>query len=85
MSAESVRDHVRRELLAAMRWIADQESASDEVRRAMRSRLIRLAIDPTDPEYNRRRAERTDMFVNIDLALLKIKADEAAGNGPSDY
>ena len=33
VSAESVRDHVRRELLAAMRWIADQESASDEVRR----------------------------------------------------
>jgi len=62
-----------------------QVAASDEVRRAMRSRLIRLAIDPTDPEYNRRRAERTDMFVNIDLALLKIKADEAAGNGPSDY
>ena len=62
-----------------------QVAASDEVRRAMRSRLIRLAIDPTDPEYNRRRAERTDMFVNVDLALLKIKADEAAGNGPSDY
>lgn len=30
------------------------------------------------------RPERTDMFVNIDLALLNIKADETTGNGPCD-
>ena len=43
------------------------------------------AIVALDPEYQRSRAERTEMFVLVDLALLQLKADEAAGNGPSEY
>ena len=62
-----------------------QTAASDEVRRALCIRLLRQAIDPTDPDYRRLRAERTEMFVHVDLALLKIRADEAAGIGQSDY
>ena len=62
-----------------------QSAASDEVRRAMHVRLLSLAIDPTDPDYRRLRAERTEMFVHVDLALLRIRADEAAGIGQSDY
>lgn len=97
ISQLKLRRRVHRRMATALIEVADdddrvaeivrdaQVAASDEVRRAMRSRLIKLAIDPADPEYGRRKAERTDMFVNIDLALLKIKADEAAGNGPSDY
>ena len=62
-----------------------QKAASDELQDAMHTRLMRLSIDPLDPEYQRRRAERTEMFVLVDLALLRLKADEAAGQGLSDY
>jgi hypothetical protein len=62
-----------------------QKSASDEVRDAVRARLLRLSIDPRDADYQLHRAERTEMFLLVDLALLKLKADEASGNGPSDY
>jgi hypothetical protein len=62
-----------------------QKAASAEVQDAMRARLLRLSIDPLDPEYQRDRAERTEMFVLVDLAMLRLKADEAAGNGPSEY
>ncbi|TFC47902.1 MULTISPECIES: hypothetical protein [Cryobacterium] len=62
-----------------------QHAASDELQDAMHTRLMRLSIDALDPEYQLRRAERTEMFVLVDLALLKLKADEAAGQGLSDY
>jgi hypothetical protein len=62
-----------------------QNAASDEIQDAMHTRLMRLSIDATDPEYQRRRADRTEMFVQIDLALLKLRADEAAGQGPGEY
>ena len=62
-----------------------QKAASNELQDAMHTRLMRLSIDPRDPEYQRRRAERTEMFLLVDLALLKLKADEAAGQGPGGY
>ncbi|TFC07006.1 hypothetical protein E3O42_01100 [Cryobacterium adonitolivorans] len=62
-----------------------QKAASNELQDAMHTRLMRLSIDALDPEYQLRRAERTEMFVLVDLALLKLKADEAAGQGPGDY
>ena len=92
-----LRRTVHRRLAAALAAVAEddeqltaivreaQTAASDEVRRALRVRLLTLAIDPTDPDYRRLRAERTEMFVHVDLALLKIRADEAAGIGQSDY
>jgi hypothetical protein len=62
-----------------------QSAASDEIQDAVHTRLMRLSIDPLDPEYLRHRAERTEMLLLVDLALLKVKADEAAGVGPSEY
>lgn len=62
-----------------------QHAASDELQDAMHTRLMRLSIDALDTEYQLRRAERTEMFVLVDLALLQLKADEAAGQGLSDY
>ena len=68
------------------RIVGDAQSlASNEMQDAMHTRLMRLSIDPHDPEYLRQRDERTEMFLLVDLALLQLKADEAAGNGPSDY
>jgi hypothetical protein len=62
-----------------------QRAASAEVQDAMRARLLRMSIDPHDPEYQAHRAERTEMFLLVDLALLKLKAEEAAGNTPAEY
>jgi hypothetical protein len=62
-----------------------QTAASTEIQDAMQTRLKRLSIDPQDPEYLRHRAERTEIFLAVDLALLKLKADEAAGATPNDY
>jgi hypothetical protein len=85
-----LRRRIHRRLATALSTAADdddrvheivrdaQVAASDEVRRALRIRLIKLAIDPRDPDYQSRKAERTEMFVAIDLALLRIRADEAA-------
>ena len=92
-----LRRRVHKRLAAALTAVADDEEhvsrivrdaqnlASDEIQDAMHTRLMRLSIDPRDPDYQRHRAERTEMFLLVDLALLKLRADEAAGNGPSDY
>jgi len=92
-----LRRRVHKRLAAALLEAADddervavlvseaQRAASDEIRDAMHTRLLRLSIDPADPEYQSHRAERTEMFVLVDLALLKLKADEAAGQSPADY
>ena len=92
-----LRRRVHKLLAAALVAVADdgeqlarlvrdaQKAASDELQDAMHTRLMRLSIDPRDPEYQRRRAERTEMFLLVDLALLKLKADEAAGQGPGGY
>ncbi|WEO78830.1 hypothetical protein BJQ94_07305 [Cryobacterium sp. SO2] len=92
-----LRKRVHKRLAVALIAVADDEehvtrlvrdaqtAASEELQDAMHTRLMRLSLDPLDPEYQRSRAERTEMFVLVDLALLQLKADEAAGNGPSEY
>ena len=92
-----LRKRVHRRLAKALTVVADDEehvarlvrdsqnAASDEIQDAVHTRLMRLSIDPLDPEYLRHRAERTEMLLLVDLALLKVKADEAAGVGPSEY
>lgn len=92
-----LRKRVHKRLAAALIAVAEDEdhvgrlvrdsqnAASEEIQDAMRARLMRLSIDPLDPEYQRHRAERTEMFLLVDLALLKLKADEAAGDGPAEY
>lgn len=62
-----------------------QRAASDEVSDAVSSRLITLNIDRRDPDYEERRAARTEVFLHIDLALLKLKHDAAIGADVSDY
>ena len=62
-----------------------QRAASDEVSDAVSSRLIRLNIDGHDPDYEARRAARTEVFLHIDLALLKLKHDAANDPSASDY
>jgi hypothetical protein len=92
-----LRSRVHKRLAAALVAVADdedrvvqivreaQKAASAEVQDAMRARLLRMSIDPHDPEYQAHRAERTEIFLLVDLALLKLTADEAAGNGPAEY
>jgi hypothetical protein len=92
-----LRKRVHRRLATALTEVAEdedhlarlvrdsQKAASDEIQDAMHTRLMRLSIDPLDPEYLRHRAERTEMFLAIDLALLTLKADEAAGSTPNEY
>jgi len=92
-----LRRRVHKRLALALLVVADDEeqvgrlvaeaqhAASTEVQDAMHTRLMRLSIDPSDPEYQLRRAERTEMFLLVDLALLQLKADEAAGQGQGDY
>ena len=92
-----LRRRVHKRLALALRNLADDEeqvarlvadaqhAASEEVQDAMHTRLMRLSIDPQDPEYQLHRAERTEMFLLVDLALLQLKADEAAGQSQGDY
>ena len=92
-----LRKRVHKRLAAALDAVAEDEdhvarlvrdsqhAASDEIQDAMHTRLMRLSIDPLDPDYQSHRAERTEMFLLVDLALLKLKADEAAGSGLSEY
>jgi len=92
-----LRKRVHKRLAAALLAVADdaehvdrlvrdaQHAASDELQDAMHSRLMRLSIDPADPEYLRSRAERTEMFLLVDLALLQLKADAAAADAAGEY
>ncbi|MGY4856463.1 hypothetical protein [Cryobacterium sp. AP23] len=92
-----LRKRVHKRLAAALVAVAEDEehvarlvldsqsAASEEIQAAMQARLMRLSIDPLDPDYQLHRAERTEMFLMVDLALLKLKADEAAGFGPGEY
>ena len=92
-----LRRRVHKRLALALRNLADDEeqvarlvaeaqhAASEEVQDAMHTRLMRLSIDPLDPDYQLHRAERTEMFLLVDLALLQLKADEAAGQSQGDY
>ena len=92
-----LRRRVHKRLALALRNLAEDEeqvarlvaeaqhAASEEVQDAMHTRLMRLSIDPLDPDYQLHRAERTEMFLLVDLALLQLKADEAAGQSQGDY
>ncbi len=62
-----------------------QRAASDEIRQAVAAKLVRLAIDDRDPEYEERRAARTEVFVSIDLAVLRLRHEEKTGSADSDY
>ena len=62
-----------------------QRAASDEIRAAVSAKLVRLAIDDRDPHYEERRAARTEVFVSIDLAVLRLKHAEKSGSERSDY
>ncbi|TFC91162.1 MULTISPECIES: hypothetical protein [Cryobacterium] len=62
-----------------------QRAASDEVSDAVSSRLITLNIDRRDPDYEELRAARTEVFLHIDFALLKLKHDAESDVSASDY
>lgn len=62
-----------------------QRAASNEINDAVSARLIRLSIDARDPDYEQLRAARTEMFVHLDLALLKLTHAAATGPAVSDY
>ncbi|MBX0301502.1 hypothetical protein K2F54_16125 [Cryobacterium sp. 1639] len=91
------RTRVHKKLAGALTGVADDDdqivrlvqeaknAASAEVQDAMRTRLLRLSIDPSEPDYQLHRAERTEMFLLVDLALLRLKADAAAGDGDDGY
>ena len=91
------RRRVHARLAVALLAVADDEervalivtdarkAASEEIGDAVRTRLITLSIDPNDPDYEEHRAERTEMFLLVDLALLKLKHAESTGSGPAEY
>jgi hypothetical protein len=91
------RTRVHKKLAVVLTGVADDEeqivrlvqeaknSASAEVQDAMRTRLLRLSIDPHESDYQLHRQERTEMFLLVDLALLQLRADEAAGLGNDGY
>lgn len=56
-----------------------QLAASDEIRDAVSARLVRLAVNGRDPDYEERRTERLEMFRLVNLALLE--STHAAGSG----
>ena len=62
-----------------------QQAASDEIRDAVSSRLIRLAIDARDPEYEERRAERLEMLRLVNLAMLESERAAASGAARNEY
>ncbi|MDH6235613.1 hypothetical protein [Cryobacterium sp. CG_9.6] len=61
-----------------------QRAASEEIRDAVSTRLISLAIDPHAADYAEKRADRLEMFLLVNLALLKASRAEATP-GDSDY
>jgi len=62
-----------------------QRAASEEIRDAVSARLISLAIDPSEPEYAEKRADRLDMFLLVNMALLTSKHAAAGAPDDSDY
>lgn len=62
-----------------------QRAASDELRDAVSARLIRLAIDSRDPEYEERRADRLEMLLLVNLAMLKADHAVASGTALNEY
>lgn len=62
-----------------------RQAASAEIREAVSSRLIRLAIDPRDPDYAERRAERLEVFKLVNLAMLEAARDVANGTARNEY
>ncbi|TFC52197.1 hypothetical protein E3T26_06135 [Cryobacterium sp. TMT1-21] len=97
ISQLALRRRVHKKLALALMHVAEddeqvariveraQHVASDEISAALSARLIRLAIDSRDPDYERERAERTEMFVQIDLAVLALNHGVATGAAESDY
>ncbi|MBC7442798.1 MAG: hypothetical protein H7311_09805 [Ramlibacter sp.] len=97
ISQLALRRRVHKKLAVALMHVAEdaeqvariveraQRVASDEISAALSARLIRLAIDWRDPCYERERAERTEMLVQIDLAVLALNHDAATGAAESDY
>lgn len=89
----ALRRRVNKKLAVALHTVANdrrhvariveraRDAASDEISDAVTTRLIRLAIDWRDPEYEQRRAARTEMFVHVDLALLR----SASGPAVNEY
>lgn len=68
------------------RIVADaQLAAVDEIRNAVSARLIRLAVDPRDPDYEERRPARLEMLLLVDLNLLQLAHAEASGFAHNEY
>jgi hypothetical protein len=97
VSQLALRRRVHKKLAAALGAVAGdgehvarlvegaRRAASDEINDAVTARLIRLSIDARDPDYEQRRAARTEMLVHLDLALLKLTHAAGAGPAGSDY
>lgn len=62
-----------------------QRAASNEIREAVSARLIRLAIDSRDPEYEERRADRLEMLLLVNLAMLRSEHAVASGTALNEY
>ncbi|KGJ74468.1 hypothetical protein GY21_10505 [Cryobacterium roopkundense] len=62
-----------------------QRAASEEIRDAVSARLISLAIDPSEPEYAEKRADRLDMFLLVNMALLTSAHAAKSAPADSDY
>jgi len=62
-----------------------QGSASDEIRDAVSARLIALAIDPSEPGYAEKRADRLDMFLLVNFALLQSARSAPGRPDGADY
>ncbi len=62
-----------------------RQAASAEIRDAVSARLIRLAIDRRDPDYEDRRAERIEVFRLVNLALLEAAHSARNGTAHNEY
>jgi len=62
-----------------------RQAASAEIRDAVSARLIRLAIDGLDPDYEERRAERIEVFKLVNLGLLKDAHSARNGTAHNEY
>ena len=79
-------DAVARDDLQVARLVEEaQVAASDEIREAVSARLVRLAIDWRDPDYEERRAERLEMFRLVNLTLLESTHAAESGAARNEY